>query len=1481
MPPEQASADRGKLGPASDVYALGAVLYELVTGRPPFQAATPLDTLLQVLHDDPAGPRLLNPQVDRDLETIVLKCLAKESARRYPTAQALADDLGAFLEGRPIQARRPGVAERAWRWAWRQRRSGLLAGAAAAAAVVLAAGVLLGWTWYADWRLARVSIGTAGPYWLEGVAVDERDDSEVAHFTVPTQVPLTLSPGSYRVQLGREGQPSETYRLFAQAHGRYDFRTASLDRQLWEAPADPQGVSQVVWFDGKPDVVQITQQGLRRLDGATGKPVWPGDVVSLKAEDQPAVAQQKDHPGAMLLQPVRRGFSLDPAGLQSTPDLDGDHAADLLVASRSSAELLAVSGRTGKVLWWFGTYPDLPDGVKEDQIYGQRPTFQHTVVGEPVTADVRGDGTPAFISTFASAAESIALKIPPHVAQLGPQLWVEAGSANGKSLWRHNLGPQAAYKAFPETPYAAAVVPFDGKPVVVIAVGSRLLGLDPRSGKSVWPDHDLGYEPQRARQFADLNGSGHADALLLAKKVGNDMVLEALSLQKRQLLWQAPAQNPNMWLEPEPLVAVIHQGGRPEVITLYRRGEDEALLELHDAAMGEVRWSRRFSSLRSILTGIPDFAKKIHLQAVVVGPDLDGDGYRELFVASWSPSRDNAFEFHGSLFVDALSGKDGHRLWWSQVDSATQSIGFGPLSWGPPGPDGQPLLLVPCCEGQWPGPFSWQAYTLAATTGQVQSRLRGFRLLEVADFNRDGLADLCGTVEEGTKVRAFQGSSPELWRLLGNGWRPVPDLDSDGIGDVIDVSDREHTTVVSGNDGHRLWSADVGGQVKVATPLPDGDLDGDGVPDILVGGDQPAPGIASSPALRALSGRTGKQLWSFAVNTQSDETVTFMNGRTPYLRCHRFVTGEPPDVLFGYMTMGQSAVHENSLRMVRISGRNGRAVWNEALDEPRGPERGFPGVEFQPSLADLDGDGVLDLVLWVPVTDEWANAAGGHRGCQLRAFSGKDGRRLWKGPSFAGTIHAPDSAFGLPVPVILSREGVPQVAVTTYGEDENAPAGQQPYCEVVVLNGKDGEVQWRWRGDDTQYIDADWRNAAPQLVRLATGPALCVSIHDGKQPPKVDPKTGQLAGPYRGHQLVLLDAVRHQLLQRRDFGPFTTSRLPFWVQDLDGEGNDEVLFVEKGMVYALRDGLKDWWSWKLPAQDGSLVKIEPARQGQPATVVVASGGSVYGLDGSTGRPRWRCEGVKTPVALLLATDPQKPPRVLSEAPSNSPVSVGVCRQALAVGPDGSYVLPGPWQRPDGNPLPADPRLARPLPWHRLATVPDSTEIKDGVRGLALLFTVLILPAWLFRWAWRRRSWRLALVPVLCLGVLCLWAYLAYGTNALFLGRLYLLPATVLAGPPLLFLGLVARTAFRRHWRSFALLLAFGVLATLITAAVWLAIDARHMDPAENYSWRGWYAVLLVGVYAWGVLLLVCLCGRALFRSGRWLVSRLMRRLRPA
>ncbi len=142
MAPEQAAAGQEAVGPAADLYALGAILYELLTGRPPFQGESDLEILLRARADEPVPPRRLRPGVPRDLETICLKCLEKEPPKRYAGCATLAEDLRRFRDGRPILARPVGRLARAWRWGRRNPREAVLA---ALVSVLLLGGAAGAW----------------------------------------------------------------------------------------------------------------------------------------------------------------------------------------------------------------------------------------------------------------------------------------------------------------------------------------------------------------------------------------------------------------------------------------------------------------------------------------------------------------------------------------------------------------------------------------------------------------------------------------------------------------------------------------------------------------------------------------------------------------------------------------------------------------------------------------------------------------------------------------------------------------------------------------------------------------------------------------------------------------------------------------------------------------------------------------------------------------------------------------------------------------------------------------------------------------------------------------------------------------------------------------------------------------------------------------------------------------------------------------
>jgi serine/threonine-protein kinase len=153
MAPEQASGQRAKLGPATDVYALGAILYELLTHQPPFDSDTPMLTLWKVLGEDPVPPIELNPKISRDLQTICQTCLNKDPARRYASGEKLAEDLRAFLAGEPIHARPPASWERLTHWMKRRPVYAVFSGIAALALV----GVIVGIWFYSAIAVASIA----------------------------------------------------------------------------------------------------------------------------------------------------------------------------------------------------------------------------------------------------------------------------------------------------------------------------------------------------------------------------------------------------------------------------------------------------------------------------------------------------------------------------------------------------------------------------------------------------------------------------------------------------------------------------------------------------------------------------------------------------------------------------------------------------------------------------------------------------------------------------------------------------------------------------------------------------------------------------------------------------------------------------------------------------------------------------------------------------------------------------------------------------------------------------------------------------------------------------------------------------------------------------------------------------------------------------------------------------------------------------
>jgi tetratricopeptide (TPR) repeat protein len=214
MAPEQARGQSRAVGPGVDVYALGAILYELLTGRPPFRAETPGETVQQVIDQEPVPPARLNARVPRDLETVCLKCLQKEPHRRYASAAALADDLRRFGEGRPIQARPLGLAARSWRWGRRNP---------AAAALMATA-------------LALVGLAIGGGFWLEHERGARRAETARREEREAQVVEAALEQAS---ALGRQGRWPDARAVLGDALSQLSSSApANLEERLMRARSD-------------------------------------------------------------------------------------------------------------------------------------------------------------------------------------------------------------------------------------------------------------------------------------------------------------------------------------------------------------------------------------------------------------------------------------------------------------------------------------------------------------------------------------------------------------------------------------------------------------------------------------------------------------------------------------------------------------------------------------------------------------------------------------------------------------------------------------------------------------------------------------------------------------------------------------------------------------------------------------------------------------------------------------------------------------------------------------------------------------------------------------------------------------------------------------------------------------------------------------------------------------------------------------------
>ncbi len=1051
MAPEQAAGRLDAMDARTDVYALGGVLYELLTGAPPHPGKTFAAALPMILRGDIVPPRRLRLEAPRDLETVAMKALALEPSRRYASAKAMAEDLARWSRGEPILARPIGPAARFVR---RVRRHPVLS---ALVATVVAAVSWVAWS-------------AIGPAWVT-IPTDPPDARVTVNKRPLRPGGLVWPAGTLTVRVEAPGHvPAEpTLEAPPGRHTTFARVSLKLDHGFLTVDSVPQGAE--VWIDERdtgartPAIDLSTPNGQHVLGlraaghdelvtsvriepdahldvktlhlvhqkGTLSLTAWPSGV-SVKVSEAvsgrvvASLTPPIEYPvdtgefvlDATLADHFRRTYrarvdvgktaqvhvslprqviwsvaaSAYPSGAPRIGDLNQDGEADAVVCC-ADGRLKAISGADRTLLWDHDRFA-LSCAVA-------------------VLADLDRDGVLDVVSGTAEG-EVFALS-----------------GRDGRALWSRSTGTTLA-------PLSVGDLDEDGVPDCLYAFDNHegVRALSGKDGSELWR-FTTGDPRRPCGRVADLDGDGHVEVL-----VGSyDSHVYALRGRDAELLWKFKS---GFCVTDAPTTCDLDRDGVLDVVF----GSCDGRVYAVSGREGREIWSFQTGD------------EVIHPPAMA---DLDGDGIPDAVFGSadhhayavsgatglplWKPAElpgridhavalalidddatPDAIVGGGQWGMYALSGKDGARLWHLESSSV-------PTSQGP---------VVIDRRGDQECLTSGEDGRLLGLAVRDRACLWG-RGLPVnghpglADIDGDGMLDvLLGGRDH--RLYALSGQDGQvLWK--GEAKEPIDclpsvgDLDGDGTPDCVAGSVDYGVHAFSGRDGHTLWTRKTENQVNQGGVLLD--IDGDGSLDVLIGsGDQ---------KLYALRGRDGAVLWTYGtpgtdMRPLSRPVVGDMDGdgvleiavglaggmvQALSLRdggkrwCAKLIEGDWPSVAMadldgdGRADCVASVLHKG---LFAVSGVDGRGLWDVPMDCHPYPY----------ALADLNGDGTMDLVA--------VDVEGG-----VHAFSGSNGASLWSARLGRGEFFTPRLADA-------DGDGVADCLIA-------ASQGG-----VHLLSGKDGTPLW-------------------------------------------------------------------------------------------------------------------------------------------------------------------------------------------------------------------------------------------------------------------------------------------------------------------------------------------------------------------------------------------------------------------------------------